>query len=148
LLQNSFLPKTKSYQPSNTIKTLRRQRTQKTPTLTTKLLITGRGQGVSSIGLEAKKLKYNFELGGDDTFRLIGNNKLLLEVGDKEFNTGSLVYTTKDPIIRYHYEQHGQATWKILKVNFFESYPTNLINRCQGYIIVGGPCKTSDVSSN
>lgn len=111
-----------------------------------RLMISQRGYP-ASIAFEARKYQYKFELSSNDVLRLTGDNKQLLVASGAEFDTTNLIYSVRDPVIRYYYENHGQRTWKLLKVNFFESYPTKLISRCQGQIIVGGPCKTSDVST-
>ena len=98
------------------------------------------------IQLTKNKRHFSIEYSKDDQeFFLLGNNGKLLSCTEKEIRTHNLVYRVDEPRIRYHYSSHGFKMWKLLQVNFFDNFPTELIYRCQGTVIVGGRCHTSDV---
>ena len=90
---------------------------------------------------------YGLEYNGK-VLNILGNGQKIMKISTKETETLNLVYSVDQPIVVGDYENMGNKAWKLLESRSFESYPSKLISRCQETVLVGGPCKTSNVPFN
>lgn len=97
-----------------------------------------------SLIFENGSSSFGFQNSGQELVVGAGDLKVMT-LTEQEVDTKELLYLTEDPIISKNINTYGLPNWKLLESQYFSEYPSNLISRCQNTVILGGPCKLSNV---